>query len=191
MNRIDQDYYIRHGGDLRRPFYMDAIDYGSAAPRLRVFVSDLWFRGWEAWKAAADIAIDTALMGRNPISIEKGIIIGEATELDPLPTFLFNREVGGDLSILLNAASVRTEDEYDATLLYAEARRRLIGQGALKQTSAEFTKYSPAENGRRHILDDIQAGQEARSLKEKPFDAAKEKAIQGLMRFQMERASKR
>lgn len=161
-SHIDTNYYVKAGGDIRRPPYIDTIGHGIYTPdtyKVRVFVSALWYRDWASWSEAARIAIDTAIQGVNPVIVARGITIASAAELEPTPSYIFDntRKNLGVVSILLNAAAISNEREYESVLLVAEARRRVIEKGIVKAGSQydQYTQYSPAENGTRYIWDDI------------------------------------
>lgn len=160
---IDLLYYQKHGGDVRKPMYLDTAPYGlygKHGERVRVFVSAQWYRTWPEWKDAAAVAIDTALRGTNPIMVQRGITIGSAVELVDTPTFIFDHSKSfpgkKDLSILLNAAAIQDEKSFESTLVVAEARRRVLEKGIAKNPGKdEYTQYPPAENGVRYAWDSI------------------------------------
>lgn len=199
---IDTNYYVKHGGDLRRPPYIDTVGRGIYTPeyyKVRVFVSDLWYPDWESWSKAAQIAIDTAIRGTNPVIVQRGITISSAAELEPSPSYIFDhtqRSIGV-LSILLNAAAIKNEQDYDAIRIIAEARRRVIEKGLAKKNASrgdEYTQYSPAENGTRYIWDDIKDGEATKkrscsSLFDKPDPAEerREQLIREFMRLDMDK----
>ena len=178
MAHIDVNYYKNHGGDVKKPPYID-----TRTRKVRVFVSALWYPTWAKWKAAADVAVETAVMGVNPVVSNAGISISEAAELDPVPSFIFSRKYG-DVHIWLNAAAISDEADFDAVLVVAEAKRRLLERNVIK--NAEFTKYDPAENGTRSIADNLndrEAAQQrniSRLLKHE--DESREKLIREIMR---------
>ena len=202
-SNIDQRYYQKIGGDITRPPYIDVgntpsiLGVPTGSPKVRVFVSTLWYPTWEEWRQAADVAVDTALMGVNPFVSAHGITISSAAELEKSPSFLFDHAMRkyGSLAILLNAASITEEREFDATLIVAEARRRVIEKKlAAKGKESrpdEFTKYSICQNGTVYAWTDMQA--EARAEKRcsifdrDPAEERREQLIKELMRLDMEK----
>lgn len=162
MTNIDLPKFCELGGDRRRPPYVDVVGGGQpdawgivATPRVRIYISATWYPTWSQWREAAQIAVDTVIRGVNPLLIARGVTVGAVTELEPNPPFIYdrNRLVGTD--ILLNAAAVQNENDYDAVLLLAEAKKRVFEAGKLKKgITAEFTSYSPAMNGDRTAFDD-------------------------------------
>lgn len=160
-HQIDLVKFCELGGDRRRPPYVDVVGGGQpdawgivATPRVRIYISATWYPTWSQWREAAQIAVDTVIRGVNPLLIARGVTVGAVTELEPNPTFVFDRTrlVGTD--ILLNA-TIADENGYDAVLLLAEAKKRVFEAGKLKKgTTAEFTSYNLSENGYRTAFDD-------------------------------------
>ena len=202
-SRIDTRYYQQRGGDIRRPPYIDIQGRGLFKAdyyTVRVFVSDLWYPDWESWSKAAEIAKDTAILGTNPIIDQAPIKIVGAIELDPQPSYIFDRSMGkyGTIGILLNVAAIEDEKDYDAIRIVAEARRRVIEKGLLKKTASrsydEYTKYSPAENGVRYVWDDIKDSENdsKRNLSRifddpDPWEQRREQLIREFMRLDMDK----
>ena len=201
MSHIDTNYYVKIGGDIRRPPYIDTIGRGIYRPEyyaVRVFVSDLWYPDWESWSKAAEIAKETAILGTNPIINQAHIKIVGAIELDPQPSYIFDRSMGkfGTISILLNVAAIDNEREYDAIRIVAEARRRVVEKGLMKKNALkdEYTQYSPGENGIRYVWDDIKDSDSdnKRNLSRlfddpDPWEQRREQLIQEFMRLDMDK----
>ena len=163
---IDTQYYKKAGGDISRPPYLDVgptptiLGVPQGNPKIRVFVSDLWYPTWEEWRQAADIAVDLALKGTNPIVEERGLVISSAVDLETEPRFLFDHSMRryGNLQIMLNA-TIYEESEYESVLIVAEARRRVI-EGRLAKPGKEakeheFVAYPAGQNGLRYAWDDL------------------------------------
>lgn len=195
---IDTNFYVKRGGDIRRPPYIDTVGRGIYTTdyyKVRVFVSDLWYPTWPEWSKAAQIAIDTAIQGTNPVIVQRGISIATAAELEPSPSYIFDhtQRAIGVISILLNAAAIKTEEDYDSIRIIAEARRRVVEKGLAKNASAdEYTQYSPAENGTRYIWDEIKDSEAIKNRgcsrlfsKPDPAEEYREKLIQDFMRLDM------
>lgn len=158
--KIDAKLYASIGGNAKYPPYFDVSLSRQTA---RVFVCADWYKTWTEWRAAADIAVETAVRGKNHVF---GFApIASAANLDTLPLFVFDRQTISGVRIFLNASSIKSESEFIGALIVAEAERRIIESGGNVEHFT-FTKYNPTENGTRTVVDETedQRAAEARNI---------------------------